>query len=62
MHMLMDCHGAPTLRLDWLENLGIEPPGEMKPVGPSGGREKIFFTEASLYIGRVRGNIKSIYF
>lgn len=36
---------GPTLRLDWLENLGIEPPGEIKQVGPSGGREKIFFTE-----------------
>ncbi|MEK3888604.1 ABC transporter substrate-binding protein [Bacillus sp. FSL K6-3431] len=36
---------GPTLRLDWLENLGIKPPGEIKPVGPNGGREKIFFTE-----------------
>ncbi|WP_318615853.1 ABC transporter substrate-binding protein [Sporosarcina sp. YIM B06819] len=38
---------GPTLRLDWLENLGIEPPGEMTQVGPSGGREKIFYTDAA---------------
>ena len=38
---------GPTLRLDWLENLGIEPPGEMKQVGPSNGREKIYFTDGS---------------
>ena len=38
---------GPTLRLDWLENLDIEPPGEMKQVGPSNGREKIYFTDGS---------------
>ncbi|MCR2822506.1 ABC transporter substrate-binding protein [Lederbergia panacisoli] len=36
---------GPTLRLDWLENLGYEVPADAKPVGPSGGREKIYFTE-----------------
>ncbi|CQR47171.1 Lipoprotein LipO precursor [Paraliobacillus sp. PM-2] len=36
---------APTFRLDWLENLGIEPPGEIEPVGPEGGLERIYFTD-----------------
>lgn len=36
---------TPTFRLDWLEKLGIKPPGEMKAVGPSGGRERIYFTD-----------------
>ncbi|WP_409345421.1 ABC transporter substrate-binding protein [Paenibacillus sp. MBLB4367] len=36
---------TPTFRLDWLEKLGIKPPGEIKAVGPSGGRERIYFTD-----------------
>lgn len=36
---------GPTLRLDWLEKLGFDPPGDIKPVGPDKGREKIFYTE-----------------
>lgn len=32
-------------RLDWMEKLGIEPKGEMAPVGASGGMERIFFTK-----------------
>lgn len=36
---------APTFRLDWLENLGIEPPGDIEPLGTEGGLERIFFTD-----------------
>ncbi|MFD0961331.1 ABC transporter substrate-binding protein [Paenibacillus chungangensis] len=53
---------GPTLRLDWLENLGIEPPGEMKPVGPSGGREKILFTEGAYTIEELEEILKAFTF
>lgn len=36
---------TPTFRLDWLEKLNIKPPGEIKAVGPSGGRERVYFTD-----------------
>ncbi|WP_262679823.1 ABC transporter substrate-binding protein [Paenibacillus sp. J5C2022] len=32
-------------RLDWMEKLGIEPKGELVPVGDSGGLERIFFSK-----------------
>jgi putative aldouronate transport system substrate-binding protein len=44
---------APTFRLDWLENLGIDPPGEIEPVGPSDGRERIFFTDKAYTLEEV---------
>ncbi|MCU6711876.1 ABC transporter substrate-binding protein [Paenibacillus sp. J5C_2022] len=53
---------GPTLRLDWLENLGIESPGEMKPVGPSGGREKILFTEGAYTIEELEEILKAFTF
>lgn len=53
---------GPTFRLDWLEKLGIEPPGEIKQVGPSGGREKIYFTEAAYTIDEVEEILKAFTF
>lgn len=44
---------APTFRLDWLENLGIEPPGEIEPVGSDGGLERIYFTDAAYTLEEV---------
>ncbi|MDF2669811.1 MAG: extracellular solute-binding protein family 1, partial [Paenibacillus sp.] len=37
-------------RLDWLEKLGIKPKGNPKPIGTSGGRERVFFTEQAFTI------------
>ncbi|WP_214630666.1 ABC transporter substrate-binding protein [Paenibacillus agaridevorans] len=34
-------------RLDWMEKLGIEPKGELVPLGTSGGLERIFFSKES---------------
>ncbi len=53
---------VPTFRLDWLEKLGIEPPGEIKQVGPSGGREKIYFTEEGYTIEEVEEILKAFTF
>jgi putative aldouronate transport system substrate-binding protein len=53
---------APTFRLDWLEKLGIEPPGEMKAVGPDGGREKISFTESAYTLEEVEEILKAFTF
>ncbi|MBO1004820.1 ABC transporter substrate-binding protein [Pseudogracilibacillus auburnensis] len=53
---------APTLRLDWLENLGIKAPGETEQVGPSGGREKIFFTEETYTIEELEEILKAFTF
>lgn len=53
---------APTFRLDWLEKLGIDPPGEIKQVGPSGGREKIFYTEGAYTIEEVEEILKAFTF
>ncbi|CAM4017775.1 ABC transporter substrate-binding protein [Paenibacillus alkaliterrae] len=53
---------GPTLRLDWLENLGIELPGEKKQVGPSGGREKIFFTEGAYTLEQLEEILKAFTF
>jgi putative aldouronate transport system substrate-binding protein len=53
---------GPTFRLDWLEKLGIEPPGEIKQVGPSGGREKIYFTEDAYTIDEVEEILKAFTF
>lgn len=39
---------APTLRLDWMENLGLELPEDMAPLGDSDGYERIFRTDQSL--------------
>ncbi|MBO0600709.1 ABC transporter substrate-binding protein [Sporosarcina sp. E16_3] len=44
---------APTFRLDWLENLGIAPPGEINPVGTEGGLERIFFTDKAYTLEEV---------
>ncbi|MGE8079871.1 ABC transporter substrate-binding protein [Peribacillus loiseleuriae] len=53
---------TPTFRLDWLEKLGIDPPGEIKQVGPSGGREKIYFTDAAYTIEEVEAILKAFTF
>ncbi|NIK75335.1 ABC-type glycerol-3-phosphate transport system substrate-binding protein [Paenibacillus castaneae] len=53
---------GPTLRLDWLENLGMKPSGEMKQVGPSGGREKIYFTEAAYTLEELEEILKAFTF
>ncbi|MEK5440830.1 MULTISPECIES: ABC transporter substrate-binding protein [unclassified Fredinandcohnia] len=53
---------APTLRLDWLEKLGIEPPGEIKQVGPSGGREKIYYTDQAYTIEELEEILKAFTF
>lgn len=38
---------APTFRLDWLEELGIDPPGDIEPIGKDGGLERIYFTDGA---------------
>ncbi|WP_419955483.1 ABC transporter substrate-binding protein [Neobacillus niacini] len=53
---------APTLRLDWLEKLGIEPPGEIKQVGPSGGREKIYYTDGAYTLEELEEVLKAFTF
>ncbi|WP_274363149.1 ABC transporter substrate-binding protein [Paenibacillus thermotolerans] len=53
---------GPTLRLDWLEKLGIEPPGELKQVGPSGGSEKIFFSEGAYTLEQLEEILKAFTF
>ncbi|TDL64703.1 ABC transporter substrate-binding protein [Rhodococcus qingshengii] len=53
---------GPTFRLDWLEKLGIEPPGEIKQVGPSGGREKIYYTDGAYTIEEVEEILKAFTF
>lgn len=53
---------GPTFRLDWLEKLGIKPPGEIKQVGPSGGREKIYFTEGAYTLEEVEEIFKAFTF
>ncbi|MBS4205610.1 ABC transporter substrate-binding protein [Lederbergia citrea] len=53
---------GPTLRLDWLEKLGFETPGKMKAVGPSGGREKIYFTESAYTIEELEEILKAFTF
>ncbi|NYE03418.1 hypothetical protein F4694_000137 [Bacillus niacini] len=53
---------GPTFRLDWLEKLGIDPPGEIKQVGPSGGREKIYYTDAAYTIEEVEEILKAFTF
>lgn len=39
---------APTLRLDWMENLGLEIPEDAEPLGDSDGFERIYRTDQSL--------------
>lgn len=53
---------TPTFRLDWLEKLGIDPPGEIKQVGPSGGREKVYFTDKAYTIEQVEEILKAFTF
>ena len=53
---------GPTFRLDWLEKLGIEPPGEIKQVGPSGGREKIYYTDGAYTIEELEEILKAFTF
>ncbi|MEC1522209.1 ABC transporter substrate-binding protein [Neobacillus niacini] len=53
---------APTFRLDWLEKLGIEPPGEIKQVGPSGGREKIYYTDGAYTLEELEEVLKAFTF
>ncbi|MGP6146447.1 ABC transporter substrate-binding protein [Jeotgalibaca sp. A122] len=38
---------APTLRLDWMEELGLELPDDMEPIGDSDGYERIYWTNQS---------------
>lgn len=38
---------APTLRLDWMEELGIDIPEDATPIGDSDGFERIYFTDHS---------------
>ncbi|MFJ7977294.1 ABC transporter substrate-binding protein [Peribacillus sp. NPDC096379] len=53
---------TPTFRLDWLEKLGFEPPGEIKQVGPSGGREKIYYTDKAYTLEEVEEILKAFTF
>lgn len=53
---------APTFRLDWLEKLGIKPPGEIKPVGTSGGKERIFFTDKAYTLEETENILKAFTF
>lgn len=41
---------APTLRMDWMENLGIPIPDDAEPIGDSDGYERIYMTEHSYTI------------
>lgn len=36
---------APTLRLDWLENLGFDIPEDAAPIGDADGYERIYWTD-----------------
>lgn len=38
---------APTLRMDWMENLGIEIPEDAEPIGDSDGFERIYMSTHS---------------
>lgn len=38
---------APTLRLDWMEELGMEIPEDAEPIGDSDGYERIYITNHS---------------
>ncbi|MBA9026657.1 ABC transporter substrate-binding protein [Peribacillus huizhouensis] len=53
---------TPTFRLDWLEKLGIDPPGEIKQVGPSGAREKIYYTDKAYTLEEVEEIFKAFTF
>jgi putative aldouronate transport system substrate-binding protein len=53
---------SPTFRLDWMEKLGIKPPGEIKQVGPSGGREKIYYTDGAYTIEELEEILKAFTF
>lgn len=50
---------APTLRLDWLEKLGIKPPGDIKPLGTSGGLERIFYTDKAYTLEQTEEILKA---
>lgn len=41
---------APTLRLDWMENLGLDIPDDIEPIGEEDGYERIYSTEHSYTI------------
>ncbi|MGO4936177.1 ABC transporter substrate-binding protein [Fundicoccus sp. Sow4_H7] len=41
---------APTLRMDWMENLGMEIPEDAEPIGDSDGYERIYMTSHSYTI------------
>jgi len=38
---------APTLRMDWMEKLGIEIPADATPIGEEGGAERIYMSNHS---------------
>ncbi|UUX35127.1 type 2 periplasmic-binding domain-containing protein [Fundicoccus culcitae] len=38
---------VPSLRMDWLENLGFEIPEDAEPIGDSDGYERIYWTDTS---------------
>ncbi|BFT70710.1 ABC transporter substrate-binding protein [Paenibacillus sp. P36] len=50
---------APTFRLDWLEKLGIQPPGDIKPIGTSGGLERIYFTDKAYTLEQTEEILKA---
>jgi ABC-type glycerol-3-phosphate transport system substrate-binding protein len=50
---------APTFRLDWLEKLGIKPPGEIRPIGTSGGLERIYFTDQAYTLDQTEEILKA---
>ncbi|WP_284645214.1 ABC transporter substrate-binding protein [Paenibacillus silviterrae] len=50
---------TPTFRLDWLEKLGIKPPGEIKPIGTSGGLERIYFTDKAYTLEQTEEILKA---
>ena len=53
---------APTFRLDWLEKLGIEPPGEMEPIGNEDGLDRIYFTDEAYTLDEVEKILKAFTF
>ncbi|NOU74211.1 ABC transporter substrate-binding protein [Paenibacillus sp. LMG 31458] len=50
---------APTFRLDWLEKLGIKPPGDIKPIGTSGGLERIYFSDKAYTLEQTEEILKA---
>ncbi|GAB2556178.1 type 2 periplasmic-binding domain-containing protein [Gracilibacillus alcaliphilus] len=51
-----------TFRLDWLEELGIDPPGDIEPVGTEGGLERIYFTDEAYTLDELEEILRAFTF